>query len=300
MAHYFAAVDIGSNAIRLIISRYENNHVTHIKKFREPIRLGGDVFSTGSISDALMDEVVSVFVNFKNELAKWEPYKIKVVATSAMRDAKNCNVLIQKVKEKTGLSIEVISGKVEAELIQNAIHQQIDLTPYNALLVDIGGGSLELTIVNHGKTVAAQSFQLGTVRVLEKLKSLHLNEDQTGLILSEVMPSIIHFLSQSDYYDFAIGTGGNLECIGELKQSLLKKDSKTMVTYEEVDHILKDLHHNKVEDRIKKWKLREDRADVIYIATYIISIILRQAEIKKLALPYVGLRDGIILSLIHE
>lgn len=297
MAKHFAAVDIGSNAIRLIICRMEDGHIHSIKKFREPIRLGGDVFSTGEISENSLQKVVHVFDQFKEEFKKFNVEKVRAVATSAMRDAKNNQTLIKKVWEKTGIKIEIISGQEEAQLIQKAITKHIDLTHHNALLIDIGGGSLELTITKKGKARATKSFQLGTVRVLEKLKSLNLDEQSTGLVLSESLPSIISFLAQERDYEVAIGTGGNLESLGNLKQLILKKDSKTLITQEEVDQILSHLKKTSIPERMQKWKLREDRADVIYVAVYIISVILRQAEIKKLALPYVGLREGIIFAL---
>ena len=296
-----AAIDIGSNAIRLIIGeKTETGSLRILKKYREPIRLGAEVFNGGILSQQIIENTAHAFIQFKQVIDQYQIKKIKAVATSALRDAKNKQELIHLVKEKSDISIKVITGIEEAELIHSAVQHQLDISKNTVLLIDIGGGSVELTISKNGKPIQSKSFQIGTVRTLDQMRRLKISEQHINLVLSDYMQEILEFMDYSDHIDFAIGTGGNFECMGDLKHQILKKEPKTHLSYTELDQIKIQLKKMTLPERIEKLKLRPDRADVILIATKITQLILRQAEIQKLIIPYVGLREGILWSMLEN
>ena len=300
-----AAIDIGSNAIRLIIGeKTETGSLRILKKYREPIRLGAEVFNGGILSQQIIEKTADAFVLFRSVIDQYQIKKVKAVATSALRDAKNKQELIQLVKEKSDISIKVITGIEEAQLIHSAVEHQLDISKNTVLLIDIGGGSVELTISKNGKPTQTKSFQIGTVRTLDQMRRLKISEQHINLVLSDYMQEILEFMDSSnqnsDQIDFAIGTGGNFECMGDLKHQLLKKEPKTHLSYIELDQIKNHIKKMTLPERIEKLKLRPDRADVILIATKITQLILRQAEIQKLIIPYVGLREGILWSMFES
>ena len=296
-----AAIDIGSNAIRLIIGeKTETGSLRILKKYREPIRLGAEVFNGGVLSAQIIEQTANAFVQFRGVIDQFQIQKVKAVATSALRDAENKKQLIDLVYEKSKVQIQVITGMEEARLIHSAVQHHIDISKNTVLLIDIGGGSVELTISKNGKPIQSKSFQIGTVRTLDQMRRLKISEQHINLVLSDYMQEILEFMNYSDHIDFAIGTGGNFECMGDLKHLILKKEPKTHLSYLELDEIKMHLKKTTIPDRIEKLKLRPDRADVILIATKITQLILRQAEIQKLIIPYVGLREGILWSMLKN
>ncbi|MFP5520735.1 MAG: hypothetical protein ACLGGX_12590, partial [Bdellovibrionia bacterium] len=232
---------------------------------------------------------------------KYKVQKYRAVGTSASREAKNSNDLIAAIKNQSGLQLEIIDGDEEARLINLAIAKELDLTGKKTMGIDVGGGSVEITFSESGKIHSSESFPVGTVRVLEQLKKRKLNEDQVEIIFGEVLPAIsrhVHSFSDSQKIDFAVGTGGNLECLGRLKVQLLHRTPNTFVTLSELGQIISQLRKMTYKQRIEKLDLRPDRADVIVPASLLVELIMRQAEIEKLVIPAVGLRDGLLWSLL--
>jgi exopolyphosphatase / guanosine-5'-triphosphate,3'-diphosphate pyrophosphatase len=296
-----AAIDVGSNAIRLVLASHSPSGMKDIKKYRTPIRLGADVFAKGKISGKNLKDSARAFQKFRQVLNKAKIHSVRAVGTSALREAKNKSAFVELIRRKSGIQVEIIDGIEEARLVYLAVKKQIHLEDYDCLLIDIGGGSVELTFSDRGMSSSDQSFPFGTVRTLQKLKAKKLNERQIRLIIGEYIHSFSHFISSHNAgrkIDFAVGTGGNLEALGRMKTKLLKKSSRTSITISELNLIIEKLSRMSIQERISKLKLRPDRADVILPAALITQSCMRLAGIERILIPYVGLKDGILWTMI--
>lgn len=296
----YAAIDIGSNAIRMVVAEHSHNGLHMLKKFRFPIRLGADVFSSGKISGKNLRESARTFKKFRELIDRMGVSKLRAVGTSALRDAINQKSFLELVYRKSGIEIEIIDGVEEARIIHNAVKREIDLEAKSSLLIDIGGGSIELTFSDNGMMSSTQSFPFGTVRTLEILKKKNLQEKDLNLIMEEYLAPLTHFLQShvsGRNIDFAIGTGGNFEAISKLKSEFLEKTLRTSLSLSELQMIIDKLLKTSYKDRVEKLKMRPDRADVIIPASLIIANILVQAKIEKILIPHVGLKEGLIWSL---
>ncbi|MGE0633091.1 MAG: hypothetical protein AB7O96_11820 [Pseudobdellovibrionaceae bacterium] len=297
-----AAIDIGSNAIRLVIGAVEKPaRLRMLKKFREPVRLGHDVFLDGEISEKTEEKALRAFGKFKEVMKKYEVRSCKAVATSACREAKNKDAFVKRVYAETGIKINIIDGIEEARLVHLAVQKEVDLSKKRAILIDIGGGSVEVTFSEDGYLTATESFRMGTVRLLENLQKRKLKEEHLNILIGEFVEKLSKYLDSNsgEKLAFAVGTGGNIECLGRLKVQLLGKSPNTFVTSTELAAINDKLRSISVEDRITNLEMRPDRADVIVPASMVLQMILRQAGVDKLLVPYVGLKDGILWSTVQ-
>lgn len=295
-----AAIDIGSNAIRMVIAEYTPMGFKPLKRFRIPIRLGADVFEKGRISPKNIKESARTFRKFKSLADKFGVKTIRAVGTSALRESKNREAYVELIRRKSSINIEIIQGDLEAHLIHLAIAEEVHLDGHRTLAIDIGGGSVELTFAQDGKMISTLSFPFGTVRTLDLMKKRGLGEDKLGLVIGEYMPALAKFIHKdinAGKIEFAIGTGGNLERISKLKAQLLKKDYVREVTLAELDEIVNRLKKLTYKERMEKLDMRADRADVILPAAFLVQAVMRQASVDKLIVPGVGLKDGILWSI---
>lgn len=287
-----AAIDIGSNAARLLIvevaqDREANTLFNKLNLVRVPLRLGFDVFENGEISKEKRGMVMQTMKAYGHLINAYGVRNVIACATSAMRDARNSADLIRKIKLETGLEIEVISGDLEASLIyENHVAELMD-TDHSYLYIDVGGGSTELTFFADGKLVFKQSFNIGTIRLLKDMvDDDHWNE----------MKDFIKAKTKGQKKITAIGTGGNINKVFSLSK---KKDGKPL----SID-LLKEYHKEissfSLEDRINLYKLREDRADVIVPALQIYINVMRWADAEEIYVPKIGLADGLIQHLYAE
>lgn len=287
-----AAIDIGSNAARLLISEVviNNNGKPEFNKLnlvRVPLRLGFDVFESGVIDKPKVNMIVDTMLAYKHLLKAYDVKLVKACATSAMRDAKNSNEVIKKVKQETGITIEVISGDEEATIVyENHIAENLD-KEHSYLYIDVGGGSTELTFFNEGKLMYKESFNIGTIRLLKDMVS-ESNWDE--------MKDHIKNNTKSKLPMIAIGSGGNINKVFSLSK---KKDGKPL-TLDLLKDYYKEFSNVSVKDRIKIYKLREDRADVIVPALQIYINVMRWAGIEEIYVPKIGLADGLIQHLYDE
>ncbi len=297
MSH-IAAIDIGSNALRATIVKIGKNSAVPVYTFREPLRLGLDVFSISKISEKKMLYTEDTFLKLSKVFANYDVQDIKVLATSALRDAENSQELVSRIKKLTGLKIKTISGLQEAKLIYNAVTSKLDFKDNLVLLIDIGGGSTEITLVENHIVIASKSFDIGTLRLF-KIKNLRmmetLIEDETFKIESYLRKKI-----KLHHIDYAVGTGGNLRRMGKLRKQILRKETDKVVSYKEIEKIYNRLCEKTYEERIRLFKMRPDRADVIIPATYIIKSILARLHTPRMLVPDIGLKEGIILSMIEK
>lgn len=282
----YAAIDIGSNAMRLLITEVvESNEATDfIKKqfIRVPIRLGVSAFSpTHEIPKSKQDELLKVIQAYKNLMDVYQIRDYMACATAAMREATNSKEIINFIKQETGISIEVIEGKREAEIIYtNHVAESLDMNK-SYLYIDVGGGSTELTLFSGGKIVDSNSFKIGTIRLL-------MDQD-----LKEEWQQVKDWLKKINGIHqslVGIGTGGNINKIAKM----LEKKEKKPITYQEIKAIHAYLSSFTVEERINKLGMNEDRADVIVPAAKIFLQLMKHADINQLIVPKLGLADGIV------
>ncbi len=282
-----AAIDIGSNAIRLQISTVLNNETQPVFKkleyVRFPLRLGHDVFGTNRISEKSMLTFKKLMRAYKLLLELYEVDDYMFCATSAMRESENGNELAKQVFEELGVTINIIDGNKEAELINRAIASYLANDTY--LHIDVGGGSTELNLYAHGKKIQTRSFKIGSVRVLEHHDSPMMWEDMEQWVKQNV---------KKDYGKVtAVGTGGNISKIFELGKM---KPGKTM-SLKKVKAILEMIASFTIDERIYKLQMNPDRADVIIPASNIYIQVMEWAHASNILVPDVGLKDGILLYL---
>ncbi len=279
-----AAIDIGSNAVRLQITKViEYEKAVTFKKLeyvRFPLRLGQEVFKTGSISTYNQDRFLKLMTAYKNLIDLYEVDAFFGCATSAMRESKNGVELVQKVKNVLDLDLQIISGEEEAEMINKVILQGLDDKRY--IHIDVGGGSTELNIYQNQQKVAAKSFELGSVRLLEGRDSI--------ATWNEMRAWIVKFGLRQEEKITAIGTGGNINKLFELSDLETKSRKISLNALLRTQDVLKNLT---LDDRLNKLQLNPDRADVIIPASEIYLDVMQNAGAKHMLVPDVGLKDGI-------
>lgn len=286
-----AAIDIGSNAIRLLIEevRHFNGQIRidKVSLTRVPVRLGEDVFTTGRISDEKLKQLVKTMRAFWYIMDIHQVEVFRACATSAMREAKNRKAVIETVEREANFKIEILSGDEEADLIFSNYFSQNLNTKNDYLFIDVGGGSTELTLIKKGKRVKGQSFDIGTVR------SLAVGIDKS------VWKSIDKWLTNQSSISnnlIAIGTGGNVNTLFKLQG----KKPMEMLSHAEIKSLHKQLNSVSVDERIFNFKLRPDRADVIIPACEIYLRIMELAGIGNMLVPKIGLSDGMILHMAEQ
>lgn len=294
----YAAIDVGSNAIRGIIADVNSKGTFEItKKIREPLRLGEDVFRRGSISSQKIKEAEDIFEKIGDQLSKSKVDKTKILATSAMRDAKNSKELITSIKNKTGLSVETIDGDTEAKLIHDAVHLELDLKEKLAVLVDIGGGSTEITISKNKKLVHCRSFNMGAVRLLDHTDLFSLSE---AICLQMVeMKDYLNEYVKNQKIDLMVGTGGNFRRLGKIKKKMTERDSAEYAKLEDIHQVFNVLNSLSTKERAKKFEMSDDRADVILPSTFMIGHLVKILKVDGVYIPNVGLKEGILISMIQ-
>jgi len=286
-----AAIDIGSNAARLLIAdvlEYKGTpQFNKVNLIRVPLRLGFDVFENAEISKHKRGMILQTMKAYNHLMNVYEVQHVKACATSAMRDAKNSTDIIRKVKLETGIEIKILSGDEEATMIfENHIAENLD-KQHAYLYIDVGGGSTELTFFAEGKLKYKESFNIGTIRLLKGLVA-----DNTWLELKEHLKSN----TKSSLPITAIGSGGNINKVFSLSK---KKEGKPL-SLELLKDYYKELSNVSLEERIRMYKLREDRADVIVPALQIYTNVMRWGGINEIYVPKIGLADGLIQSLYEE
>ena len=290
----FAAIDIGSNAIRLLVSNIiiTKDTAPQFKKsalVRVPIRLGADSFVEGTISEKNSDRMMNAIKAFKLLMNVHGVESYKACATSAMREASNGQEIIEKIHQKTGVKINIISGKEEAEIISSTDLHELISGDKSYLYVDVGGGSTEFTVFSRGKIIISKSFKIGTVRILNNTKEE--NKDAFKKIENWIKDNTKGYRKIS-----LIGSGGNIN-------KLFKMSGRTEgapISYIYLNAQYQFLKNMSYSDRITELSLNPDRADVIIPATKIYLSAMKWSGARKIYVPKIGLADGIIKSLFYK
>ena len=287
----YAAVDIGSNAVRMLIADIiENNGSVSFKKntlIRVPLRLGDDAFLNQHISDKKADDLVKTMHAFRGLMDVYKVVDYRAYATSAMREAKNGADVVQRIKEEANLNLEIVHGQKEAKIIY-ASHAEdnIDKTK-DYLYIDVGGGSTELSLFSAGDLIASKSFNIGTIRILD-------NQDK-----DETWDEMREFIREHTRHIkglAGIGTGGNINKLYKLAD----EKEKAPLAFPKLKSLYTYLNSFSLKDRINVLGLNQDRADVIIPACDIYLSVMKWAGIKNLYVPTVGMVDGIIQRLIEK
>ena len=280
-----AAIDIGSNAVRLLVNDIIDNHEKpYFQKaslVRLPVRLGADVFEDGKISDTNIKRLTDTIEAYRLLMQIHGVTEYRAFATSAMREAENGKKVAQHIKAKTGIEIQIIDGMLEAELLfATRITKQLD-TSKSYLYVDVGGGSTECTLFADGKSRASQSFKIGTIRLLNNQVS---DKKWTRLKdwLSDIKPSKKPLT--------IIGTGGNVNKISKI----INGKKQPFISNRQLRDLYKELSTLNMEQRMRRYSMRPDRADVIVPAARIFTTVMAVTDAKELFVPKVGLSDGMI------
>lgn len=281
-----AAIDIGSNAARLlindvIIGPQQKPEFVKLSLVRVPLRLGFDVFETGSISEEKAEKFITTIKAYKYLVDVYEVKHLITAATSAMRDATNAKEILARVKNETGIDIKVITGEDEAKYIyENHFADNLN-NQESYLYIDVGGGSTELTFFSDGKLVTQQSFNIGTIRLLK------------NQVTQEHWAQLRDFIREKlrgHHHITAIGSGGNINKIFSLSK---RKEGKPL-NLELLRNYYKEFSSLTVQQRISLYGLREDRADVIVPALLIYLNVMNWAEADEIFVPKIGLADGLI------
>ena len=287
----YAAIDIGSNAVRLLIKSIDREAVQEkkIKKvmmLRVPLRLGFDVFSIGELSEKKADKLRRLMKAFRQLMKIYDVDDYRACATSAMRDARNGRTIIKKIEKDTGIRIEIIDGQEEARMIYNNHIECMEDRLGNYMYVDVGGGSTEINLLTNGELVWSVSYNIGTVRMLSNAV-----KEGTWQQMEEELMKVTEGVAAINI----IGTGGNINKLFRLADKKDKKLQRLPVSsLQTVYDVLKPLTP---EERVEAFSLKQDRADVIVPAAEIFLKIAEVVHAEYIYVPVIGLSDGIIDNL---
>ncbi|MCA8951182.1 MAG: Ppx/GppA family phosphatase [Planctomycetes bacterium] len=305
----FGIVDMGSNAIRFLIAEAaggpESPTTTVLESHRMPVRLGQEVFETGVIPDATIAAAVDAFRRFRSQCDRVGVVHTRAIATAAMRDANNRHMLSDRVRDACGIDIEVISGTQEAYLLKLGIESRMSLATGRSLLVDVGGGSVEIMIVENGDVVNADSYRLGTLRMLSVLATA----EAAGESFSDLMHRHLHSLERriADRFESAridryVAVGGNIESLADLVAARIGKQTTDGVDSVPLAELERDVHTLtalSVEQRMAQFDLRPDRADTIVPAGIVYGRLGRLAGSESVLVPRAGIREGLLSEVVQ-
>ncbi|TVR77442.1 MAG: exopolyphosphatase [Chitinophagaceae bacterium] len=286
-----AAIDIGSNGVRILFSYvYMLNDKPVFKKsslVRVPVRLGEDAFLDGKISKEKTDSLLAAMKAFKLLMEVHKVFNYKACATAALRSAKNGQKIIDQIEKEAGIKVNIIEGHKEAELVfANGVAELLS-SKNNYIYIDVGGGSTELSFFSKGKLTQTSTFKIGTLRILNNLVT---DKDWAE------MKAFIESVNQDKKKLIGIGSGGNINKIIKM----FGKGNSTYLSYSLMEYIHEHLNTYTMAERIKILGLNPDRADVIIPATEIFMNIMKWSEMPRIIVPKIGLTDGLIQTLYKE
>jgi len=283
----YAAIDIGSNAVRLLIKEIKeeqgNAHFSKVLMLRVPLRLGFDVFDIGKISEKKEKNMIRLMKAFRHLMKIYDVKHCRACATSAMRDAKNGMDIIKQIEKKTGVHIDIIDGQEEAKIIYNNHVEHMEDQKGNYMYVDVGGGSTEINLLSEGQLVCSRSYNIGTVRMLNNAV-----KDSEWERLKNDLAELAKSYPQTNI----IGSGGNINKLYRLADKKNKKKMTMQVSV--LQELYTRLKALSLEERMEQFGMKPDRADVIIPAGEIFLTIANIIGASYIHVPVIGLSDGII------
>jgi exopolyphosphatase/guanosine-5'-triphosphate,3'-diphosphate pyrophosphatase len=294
-------VDMGSNAIRMLVAEAAGNGIAVLENHRLPLRLGREVFESGQVSEAAISNVVDAFRRFRATCDRLGVQQVRAIATAAVREARNRELLLDRVRDASGIEVEVISGTQEAYLLAQAVQTRIDLRRGRSVLVDVGGGSVEVVLVEDGQVVGADSYRLGALRLLSMLP----DAAAAGESFVELLLHHLHGLERrmADHFapgrnDRYVAVGGNIESLADLLRPQGGSNGVETHALAEVRREVQALAGLSNDARIEQKGLKPDRADTIVPAGVVYVRIGEIAGCSHVLVPRVGIKDGLLAEVV--
>ena len=293
-----AAIDAGSNAIRFVVADFDSPMAyTVVHRIRKPVRLGHRVFTQGGLDDDTMDRAAAAFRLFRREIDAHGVGHFRAVATSATREAANCDRFLDRILAESDIELEPISGREEARLIHLAVGSRVDLSLGRWILVDLGGGSVEVSLVDDTGILWSESYRVGTVRLLETLAEAEGCHDSLLAWVRRQLRALT--IPPPEAYPgptaFA-ATGGNIEAIAQLALSYIDPLKLAILPLNRLDAVIHLLSGMTVPERLHELRLRPDRADVILPAALVYRHFAQEAGAGQIVVPAVGVKEGVLLD----
>ncbi len=300
-----ACVDMGSNAIRFLAAEFSSDSEFRVlHSDRRPVRLGHGVFLDGRLNPRAIDEAVEAMVDFRSQQRALGIDTFRAVATSAVRESRNRQVLLDRLRAQTQTELDVISGSEEAHLIHLAVARTVPLGDQQWLLVDLGGGSVEVSLVDSGGILWSESHTMGSVRLLEELSSSAHEPGRFQRLLEKYIDTL-KIPSAASYKKPAgcIATGGNIEALAKLAGEPVRSQPTgplRVLAVDKLQQAITTLAHMPFRQRVEELGLREDRADVILPAAMVYMRLARLAGVDEILVPYVGIKEGVAFDLVDQ
>lgn len=293
-----AATDVGSNAIRFLAVEFTKpGKYSVLEQIRMPVRLGHDAFLTGQLTDAAITSAVNAFGTFAGSLKELDIQRHRAVATSAVRESRNGDVLIGRALRETGIALEAITGAEEARLVHVAVRHRVRMGRSEWVVADLGGGSVEVSIVDSQGIFQTETYPIGSVRLLE---ALTIAGDTPADFRKKVVDYTAALRDSKVLQTEAAGlvaTGGNIEALAKLAEAKQDRKNVSALPVKDLRAIIERLARMSFEERVTLLSLREDRADVILPAALVYERIADIAATDTIIVPNVGLKEGVILDL---
>ena len=296
------AVDVGSNALRFLIVEFSSpTTYAALDSERLPVRLGHAVFLTGQLTKPAMDAAVAALATFRDKMARWEISHHRVVTTSAVRESRNGDEFLKRVQRETGLRMEIITGSEEARLVFMAVKNRIDLGLQDWIIVDLGGGSVEVSRVNSEGILWSESHTMGSVRLLEELSDPGAEPGRFRRLLEEYVAVLRLPVSagQRPPAGFA-ATGGNMDQLARISGAVPDAGGVSRIPVAALRTVIELLTRHSYRQRIELFGLREDQADVILPAAMVYERLASLAGVSEITVPHVGVKDGVVLDVVEE
>lgn len=291
---------MGSNAIRFLIAETVGTSHQTLESYRLPVRLGDAVFQTGRIPEAAIKDTVDAFRRFRATCERFGVKRTRAIATSAMRDANNRDVLIHRVQEASGFDIDIISGTQEAYLLKLGVETKIDLSKGRSLLIDVGGGSVEIVVVEDGNVASANSYRLGALRLLEAFRD---SEPAMFVdLLQQHLRGLDHRIAEhleGGKIDRYAAVGGNIDSLADVigkRTGVREEQNAEAIDLSELKQEVLALANLTTDERIQAHGFRPDRADTILPAGLVYLHLGKLAKVKNVLVPRTGIKDGLLVE----
>lgn len=297
-----AAIDTGSNAIRFVAAEFmDPTHWTDLEVQRVPVRLGHNAFLTGELDPATMAAAVEAMAAFRRSIDTHGVPRYRAVATSAVRESRNGGALVDRIRRESGIQLETITGSEEARLVWLAVGNRIDPGEGRWLTADLGGGSLEVALASREGIHWSESHQMGTVRLLEDLGGNELDAASFRTLAREYAGTLrIPDDVDPDHLAGMVATGGNIEALAELAGCRPDEHGVSRLTLERLRETSRELADLSLAERMSRYGLRDDRADVIVPAAFLYERVAVLAEVDEILVPHVGVKEGVLLDLVED
>lgn len=292
-------VDMGSNAIRFVASEFtDEQSLVRLDQHRSPVRLGHGVYLSGRLDPAAMDGAVAAMVDYRRRLDDLGVEHFRAVATSAVRESRNGDELVDRIRAEAGITLEAISGSEEARLVHLAVSRRVPLDSGQFVLADLGGGSVEVSLVDETGILWSESHTMGSVRLLEELTEAGADPGRFRRLLSEYI-SVLRIPRAATQGEVAgyVATGGNIETLAKLGGST-DEEGVTVLPVPVLKDVIEKLARMSFHQRVQEFGLREDRADVVLPAALVYERLADLIGIDEIIVPHVGIKEGVLYDLV--